>query len=91
MAYLNERVSYLNGLAEGLKISDKTSEGKLLLAMLDVLGEMADEIEMLSDAQEALEEYVDDQFEAFDDCDCGCDRDCSNLPARLQRRQEKAR
>lgn len=76
MAHLNERVSYLNGLAEGLKISEDTNEGKLLLAILDILGEMADEIEMISDAQEELEEYID-EIDGCDDCDCDDCGDCS--------------
>ncbi len=59
MTELKERVAYLQGLADGLEISEQSKEGKLLLAVLDVLNEVADEMEGLADAQEDLEEYVD--------------------------------
>ena len=59
MSELKEQVAYLQGLADGMEISEDSKEGKLLLAVLDLLGDMADEMEDLSDAQEDLEEYVD--------------------------------
>ena len=37
MSNINDRVAFLKGLAEGMKLSDETNEGKLLLKMLDVL------------------------------------------------------
>ena len=39
MSSINDRVAYLKGLAEGMKLSDETNEGKLMLKMLDVLEE----------------------------------------------------
>ena len=44
MMSMGESVSYLKGLAEGLNIDKSTSEGKLLLAIVDVLDDMAAEI-----------------------------------------------
>lgn len=41
----SEKVAYLKGLAEGLGIKDSTNEGKLMLAVIDVLESMADDIE----------------------------------------------
>ena len=41
MSNITEKVSYLKGLSEGMKISDATNEGKLLLAVLDTLEEVA--------------------------------------------------
>ena len=41
---VTEKAAYLKGLAEGLAIDSSTPEGKLLLTMVDVMGEMADTI-----------------------------------------------
>ena len=59
MSNINDRVAYLKGLAEGMKLSDETSEGKLLLKMLDVLEEMAGEITSLRTDYDELDEYVE--------------------------------
>ncbi len=87
---LNEKAAYLKGLAEGLNYDQTTAEGKLLAAVIDLLGEVTDaiadvdaDLETLNDYCEeldedlgALEEYVmgDDCCDC-DDCDC-CDCDC---------------
>ena len=47
MDYLFQRVSYLRGLAEGLKISDSTDEGKVLLSIIDTLDEIVEAIDLL--------------------------------------------
>ena len=69
MSYLTERASYLQGLAEGLKISEDTNEGKLILAMLDLIDEMACEIDDLDERQTDVEELLSDLTEDFDDDD----------------------
>ena len=69
MAYLNEKVSYLKGLAEGLDISDKTPEGKLLLAILDVMQEISDEVEVITSAQDELAEDVAELMECCAECE----------------------
>lgn len=58
MSDLRERVSYLQGLAEGLAVDSDGREGKLLAQVIAVLGEMAGELERLGQAQQDLEEYV---------------------------------
>jgi hypothetical protein len=58
MNYLFEKVSYLQGLAEGLDISEESSEGKLLLHIIDTLGEFADVLDDMTENQIDLEEYV---------------------------------
>ncbi len=58
MAEIKVKVAYLNGLAEGLGISKETKEGQVLLGIMDVLNDMADEIEQLYDEQADLEDYV---------------------------------
>ena len=59
MSSINDRVAYLKGLAEGMKLSDETNEGKLLLKMLDVLEDMAEELTALRADHDELDEYVE--------------------------------
>ena len=35
-----EKVAYIKGLAEGLALDDSTKEGKVLAAIIDVLGDI---------------------------------------------------
>ena len=60
MESLISRVSYLKGLAEGLNIDKSSNEGKLLLSIIDVLSDIAMEVDELSDAHDELEEKVDE-------------------------------
>lgn len=59
MSYLAERVAYLRGLSEGLSISDQSAEGKLLLKIIEVLEDVSDSIDTLEEAQQELDEYVE--------------------------------
>ena len=34
-----EKIAYIKGLAEGLKLDENTNEGKILAAVIDLLGE----------------------------------------------------
>ena len=54
-----EKVAYLKGLAEGKELDTEKKEGKLLSAIIDVLDDMALEIEDLKDAQEELGDGLD--------------------------------
>lgn len=87
---ISERVSYLKGLAEGMKISDDTNEGKLLIEIIDVLADICDQVDAIDDSQIELAEQLDavdadlsdveeiiyDEFEDDDDeCDGNCE-DC---------------
>lgn len=80
MQNIKERVAYLKGLSDGLGITHETKEGRLLIAIIDVLDDIAESIEMLEENQNELDEYVDaiDQdladvedeiFEDYDDDD----------------------
>lgn len=87
---VSEKVAYLKGLAEGMQLDTEKNEGKLLAAIIEVLGEITDEIDSLDDAQielaeqldavdedlSALEDiiYEDDECEDCEGCD-GCDYD----------------
>jgi hypothetical protein len=58
MDFLLQKVSYLQGLADGLGVDDTTKEGKLLLHIIDTLEEFADVLADTIDDQMELEEYV---------------------------------
>ena len=60
MRVIRERVSYLKGLAEGMQLDDSTNEGKIIKAMIEVLDDIALTVDDLVEAQQQLEEYVDD-------------------------------
>ena len=81
-----EKAAYLKGLADGLELDSATKEGKLLLAIVDAFGEIAEEVDALGEnaldiAEEidALSEDMSDIEEIIfgdDDCDCDDDDDC---------------
>ena len=79
---LSEKAAYLKGLAEGLSLDKTTPEGKLLTAMLDLLGDVTDAIGEIDEDLEYLNDYVEELDEDLgevekaiygDDCDCDCD------------------
>lgn len=83
---ITEKVSYIKGLAEGLDLDETSKEGKVLLAIIDALDDIAhqvDEIDMdlsdLADVVGEIDDTVADIEEDFygdecddDDCDCCC-------------------
>lgn len=82
---ISEKVAYLKGLAEGLAIdTEKSKEGKLISAIIDVLEDVGFSIEDLeANADELAEELdaisddlADVEEDLYgDDCDCDCDCD----------------
>ena len=59
MNTLKEKVAYLQGLAEGLKLDDSSKEGKILLGVLELLSDMSQTVSDLEENVEELEDYVD--------------------------------
>jgi len=57
---ITEKVSYLKGLIEGLKIDDSTSEGKVINIMSDILDELATAVSELKEDTEYLNEYIEE-------------------------------
>ena len=51
MEFLNERVAYLKGLAEGMKIDENNNEGKLLKNIIEVLEDISEAIMDIEDSQ----------------------------------------
>ena len=58
MSKISDRVSYLQGLAEGMELDGESKTGRLLKAVIDVLGDVAKELQRLEDEQNDLDEYV---------------------------------
>ena len=83
MMTITEKVAYLKGLADGMKLNTETDEGKLLSAIIDTLEEMALDVSDLEDTVAELSAQVDEIDDDLgsveedlygDDC-CGGDDD----------------
>lgn len=59
MSDLTDRAAYLRGMADGMGVTKDTNEHKLLLEILDVMGEMAEKISELDEDVGELNDYVD--------------------------------
>ena len=55
----SEKVAYLKGLTEGLGIDAETKEGKILSCIMDILEDLALDVQDLEDSQAVLEEGLD--------------------------------
>lgn len=79
---LYEKAAYLRGLADGVDFDKTTAEGKILSALLDLVSDIADEVEAINDDLVDLQEYVeeldDDLADVEDFLDEECDGDCEN-------------
>lgn len=59
MSKLTDRISFLKGMAAGMKLNMDKDNNKLLLEMLNVMGEMAEEMAAMTEAHNDLNEYVE--------------------------------
>lgn len=59
MSKLTDKASYLKGLAAGMKLNMDKDSNKLILEILDVLGEIAEELEKQGNAFDELNDYVE--------------------------------
>ena len=59
MSKLTDRISYLKGMAAGMKLNMDKDSNKLMLEMLTVMGEMAEEMAAMTEAHNDLNEYVE--------------------------------
>ena len=59
MNNLSDRVSYLKGLAEGLKLDTEKNEGKLIEKILEVLTDITTEIASIREDHDELSSYVE--------------------------------
>ncbi len=83
---LTEKMSYLQGLIDGLDVDDSSKEGKAILQMADVMQELVMYVEDLQAQVDELTELcdildedlgmVEEDFYDVDGCSCGCDDEC---------------
>ena len=59
MSKLTDRISYLQGLAEGLKLNAEKDSNRLILEIINVLGEVGDSVEALTESHGQLGDYVE--------------------------------
>lgn len=75
---ITEKVAYLKGLAEGMELDTEKKEGKLLAAIIDVLDDIALEMEDMKDYADELGDGLDavsDDLEDVEDVIFGEDED----------------
>lgn len=79
---ITEKVAYLRGLVEGMKLDDSKDEVKIINAVIDVLDDIALSVADLEDEVASVEEVIDDidadledlEDVVYDDFGCeGCD------------------
>ena len=80
---ISEKSAYLKGLMDGLKLNTETDEGKMIAAIVDLLGDMAkrvtdieettiaisDELDEIEEDLDAIEDFIMDEDEDWDDDD----------------------
>ena len=59
MSKLTDRISFLKGMAAGMKLNMDKDANKLMLEMLTVMGEMAEEMAAMAEKHNDLNEYVE--------------------------------
>ena len=82
---ISEKSAYLKGLMEGLSLDTETNEGKMIAAIVDLLGDMSkrvadieettiaisDELDEIEEDLDAIEDYIldEDDEDDWDDYD----------------------
>ena len=82
---INEKAAYLKGLMEGLKLDTEKAEGKMIAAMVDLLGDLSkkltnvedttiaisDELDEIEEDLDAIEDFImdEDDYDDFDEDD----------------------
>ena len=78
---ISEKSAYLKGLMDGLSLNTETDEGKMIAAIVDLLGDMAkritdieettiaisDEMDEIEEDLDAIEDFIMDEEDDFDD------------------------
>ena len=63
---ISEKSAYLKGLMDGMKLSTETDEGKMISAIVDLLGDMAKKITDIEDTTIAISDELDEIEEGLD-------------------------
>ena len=80
---ISEKSAYLKGLMDGLSLSTETDEGKMISAIVDLLGDMAkrisdieettiaisDELDEIEEDLDAIEDFIMDEEDEYDELD----------------------
>ena len=80
---ISEKSAYLKGLMDGLKLDTETNEGKMIAAIVDLLGDMSkrmvdiedttiaisDELDEIEEDLDAIEDFIMDEDDDDDDWD----------------------
>ena len=78
---INEKASYIKGLADGVELDTATKEGKLISVLIDLVSDMAKAISELEEDVDTAFDYCEELDEDLgaveemlleDDCDCDC-------------------
>ena len=80
MMTITEKVAYLRGLVEGLKLDEDKDEVKVINAIIDVLDDMALSVADLEDEVASVEEMIDEidaDLEDLEDYVCDVSDGCS--------------
>ena len=86
---LTEKSAYLKGLMDGLKLNTESDEGKMIAAIVDLLGDLtrkvtdiedttiaiSDELDEIEEDLDAIEDYILDEDEDEDEDDWDEDED----------------
>ena len=87
---ISEKSAYLKGLMDGLKLNTESDEGKMIAAIVDLLGDLtrkvtdiedttiaiSDELDEIEEDLDAIEDYIlDEGDEDYDDFDDEYDED----------------
>ena len=67
---ITEKLAYIKGLCEGLALDESTKEGKILLAVVDLLGDVTEQVSLNENDIEQVFDELDriyDEIDAIDD------------------------
>ena len=63
---INEKSAYLKGLMDGLKLSTETDEGKMISAIVDLLGDLCKKVTDIEETTIAISDELDEIEEDLD-------------------------
>ena len=83
---MKEKAAFLKGLVEGLNLDEAKPETKVITKLIEVIDDMAGEIESLTEDVDILNDYIEEidedlgeieeiVYDIDDECDCCCDDD----------------
>ena len=63
---ISEKAAYLKGLMDGMKLSTESDEGKMIAAIVDLLGDMAKKVTDIEETTIAISDELDEIEEDLD-------------------------